>query len=249
MSETITHINRLMNTLYELAYWAHNIENERVPNDIIDYPEAINSVVRIADTVQEEAEALSALYPTNLHSYFQQVQNAAKGIKQLVTEFDPAYLRWPICKLSEDVSHLLEDLWKMNSALAEHVTTTMSLSGLSANSLTPDFVSQNPQAAIQYAFTILEDRLRRRIGARPDVYGEALINEAFGNRGRLTYGATQAEDNGVRNLIAGAYATFRNPRMHRIMGNDDQMVSTILTLVDLLTQLVDDARDKSPTTS
>ncbi len=246
MSETITHINNLMNALYNLANWTRDIEDERVPNDIIDYPEVIKSIVRLTDTFEKNAKALSYLYSAeDLQPYFQRVVDAGKGIKWLVTEHnDPGYLRPPIRKLSEYGTYLLEDLINMNDALSKHIATTMPLSGLPTNSLTPAFVTQHSQAALQYAFTLFEDHLRQRIGAGQEVYGESLINEAFGNRGCLTYGATQAEDTGVRNLMSGAYATFRNPYMHRIIGNDDKIVSTILTLIDLLVRLVNDAKDR-----
>ncbi len=60
------------------------------------------------------------------------------------------------------------------------------------------------------------------------------------------YGATPAEQNGIRNLVSGAYATFRNPHMHRIIGNDEQMVSPVITLIDLLARLINEAQDRPP---
>lgn len=248
VSETIATIDSLMCDLYNLLFAANKIESGQIPNSFVDCSDTINWVVSIANSIWESANALSSLYPTtNLQSHFQKIIDGAEGVKWLVTEYGqeyPEYLRYPICKLSEYGMHLLEDVGKMNCALTEHIASTMPLSGLPANALTPEFVMQNPQAAIQYAFTLLENQIRQRIGANADLYGQDLINRAFGDRGRLTYGATQAEDIGVRNLILGAYATFRNPYMHRIIGDDEKMISIILVLIDLLAKLVNDAKDK-----
>jgi hypothetical protein len=225
--------------------WLLDYRWNDLDGDVLSPQDVADSIVHAATSIQEEVKMLSQLYPAEeLQPYFCEVSNVAGGAKQLVTEFDLEEYGWPICKRSEDATHLESALWEMTNAVAKHIGTTMPLSGLPTGTITPDLVKQNPQAAIQYAFTIFEDHLRKRIRVGPEVYGENLINEAFGNRGHLTYGATQSEDRGVRNLMSGAYATFRNPHMHRIIGDDDQMVSSIITVVDLLTQLVDEAKDK-----
>lgn len=72
-------------------------------------------------------------------------------------------------------------------------------------------VSKNPQSAIQQSFIIFEDYLRVKIGADASLYGEDLMNKAFGRDGFLIYSDVPAEQNGVRNLFSGFYATFRNP--------------------------------------
>jgi hypothetical protein len=87
---------------------------------------------------------------------------------------------------------------------------------------------------VQSAFSIFEDNLRNRIGGNSNLHGQNLINQAYGNNGCLSYGETQAERMGVRDLLAGAYATFRNPRMHRIIKDEYQVAASIVLLAGLL---------------
>ncbi len=116
---------------------------------------------------------------------------------------------------------------------------------LASHQITPELIAQNPQAAIEHAFTLFEDHLRSRLGVGPEVYGENLINLAFGQNGKLTHGTIESENKGVRNFVSGAYATFRNPRKHRVVQDDEQTTYAIITLVELLVQLVDDSKDQS----
>ncbi|WP_420627472.1 TIGR02391 family protein [Candidatus Leptofilum sp.] len=135
------------------------------------------------------------------------------------------------------------DIANLVSAISDFVQNTTPLSGLQARLVTSALVEQNAQAAIQQIFTIFEDHLRKRIGAPSNLYGKDLINQSFGKNGVLTYGATSAEKEGVRSLFFGAYATFRNPHMHRIVENDSQMVLSIISLVDMLIKITDTAQD------
>lgn len=79
-----------------------------------------------------------------------------------------------------------------------------------------DLVRNSPQSAVQLAFALFEDHLRNKVGVGPETYGEDLINTAFAKDGRLVYSPLPAEQLGARNLCSGAYATLRNPRMHRL---------------------------------
>lgn len=107
-----------------------------------------------------------------------------------------------------------------------------------------DEVNSNPQSAIQQSFTIFEDYLRHKIGADVSVYGEDLINKAFGKEGELVYSDISAEQQGVRNLFSGTYATFRNPNMHRIIREDENRALAIISLIYLLFDLVNNSKRK-----
>lgn len=107
-----------------------------------------------------------------------------------------------------------------------------------------DMLAQNPQATIEIAFTALEDRLRKRLNVGASVYGEELINAAFGKNGKLFYGEVANENNGVRNLFSGVYATYRNPRKHRIIEDDTETAFGIITLIELLMHIIEDARER-----
>jgi len=107
------------------------------------------------------------------------------------------------------------------------------------NTLTYYHVIENPQAAIQQAFTFFEDYLRKRINAGPDLFGEELINKTFGKNGELTYSQIPAEQVGARNLLSGVYATFRNPNMHRITEIDEKSALAILSLIYTMYNIVE----------
>jgi len=109
--------------------------------------------------------------------------------------------------------------------------------------ITPELIASNPQAAIEHAFTLFEDHLRKRLNVGPEIYGDSLINLAFGQNARLIYSDIENENKGVRNLVSGAYATFRNPRKHRIIEDDEQTIFAIMKLIDLLFKIVDESKD------
>jgi hypothetical protein len=112
--------------------------------------------------------------------------------------------------------------------------------------LTYQNVVENPQSVIQQAFTLFEEYLRRRIGVGADSYGEELINKAFGKNRLLSYSEIPAEQNGVRNLVSGAYATFRNPNMHRIIETDETSTLAIIALIYTLIDIVDKSELNAP---
>ncbi|HSG42085.1 MAG TPA: TIGR02391 family protein, partial [Anaerolineales bacterium] len=99
-------------------------------------------------------------------------------------------------------------------------------------------VVENPQSAIQQAFIFFGNYLRKRIGAGSELFGEELINKAFGKNGKLIYRKIPAEQNGARNLLSGAYATFRNPNMHRLTDNDEKGVLAILSVIFTMFDIV-----------
>lgn len=103
-------------------------------------------------------------------------------------------------------------------------------------------ISRNPQSAIQQSFTIFEDYLRSKIGADADLFGEELINKAFGKDGLLVYSNIPAEQNGVRNLVSGFYATFRNPHMHRVIKIEESQSLSIISTLYMLINIVNNSR-------
>lgn len=110
--------------------------------------------------------------------------------------------------------------------------------------ITPELISSNSQAAIENAFTYFEDYLRKRLDVTPQIYGEELINLAFGKDGKLLHSEVDNENKGVRNFVSGAYATFRNPRKHRVVQDDEQMTHIIINIVESLIKIVDESKDR-----
>ncbi len=197
-------------------------------------------------SLEEQVQRLSQLYPVkNLHSIFQRTLDEIQEIHRLLSEFELA----EIVSTPENSQDALQSrvaelsISRLISSVSEHIQSTTPLSDQQTKLITPELVKQNSQAAVQQMFVLFEDCLRNRIGAGPELYGENLINKAFGKeRGVLAYGETPAEQQGVRNLISGAYATFRNPRMHRLIKDDEETVLAIIALIDLLNKIVDEAK-------
>lgn len=115
---------------------------------------------------------------------------------------------------------------------------------LLGNVITPELIAQSPQAAVEHAFTLFEDHLRKKLNFSPTIYGEALINSAFGQDGKLSYSDIENENKGVRNLVSGVYATYRNPRKHRVVEENKESALAIIAVVELLIHIIDESVPK-----
>ena len=105
-----------------------------------------------------------------------------------------------------------------------------------------DFV-QNPQATVAYAFTIMEARLKEKIGAETEAYGDALINEAFaGEKSRLKL-VLEGKDytSHLRNFMSGAYGLLRNPRHHLLIEDDEHVALSVLGVAGLMSYFIDES--------
>ncbi|MBZ0193238.1 MAG: TIGR02391 family protein [Candidatus Kuenenia stuttgartiensis] len=103
------------------------------------------------------------------------------------------------------------------------------------------------EAAVN-AFKVLDQRIRIAIGETPEAYGEELINRAFSpDKGKLSKGLTASEKIGLRNLISGANAFFRNPSAHRFVDYDQVTVETIIVLVSFFLKMIEVAQDNKIT--
>src|SRR4030042_5878300 len=67
-------------------------------------------------------------------------------------------------------------------------------------------------------FRVLEERIRTRIGMDASHHGVDLATEAFNpSNGKLVFGKTQSEQEGLFHLFRGAFMLFRNPPSHRFI--------------------------------
>lgn len=139
-------------------------------------------------------------------------------------------------------NNIIKFLSQVNAELKR--VTPISFQKLDSNKISLDDIKRNPQASIQHAFTLLETQVRNKLNANSDLFGEALINAAFGANGSLVFGETPAEQLGVRNFVSGAYATFRNPRMHREVKDNEQEALQLLAMIDLIMVIVEKATVK-----
>jgi len=245
-SQTLMSVNRIWGTYNELnsvldGVVAYLKEDSHFTDGYYGKEERKEHLIRCASSLKDEVEILSQLYPAeNLHDIFQQTLGDIQDVHRLLSEFDLEKVIFTNHALQSRVADM--NFFSLTSAIAEYIQTTTPLSGHQAKLVTSALVEQNPQAAIQQIFTIFEDHLRKQIGASSDLYGENLISAAYGKDGVLKYGETPAEQVGVRNLFSGTYAVFRNPRMHRMVIDEQATVLAILTTVDLLIKIIDESK-------
>ncbi len=255
-SDTLNRINRIWGAFNEfegaIPSFVRFAGRDEESYNVLTTQDRKEHLERCLAAVCEETVALSQLYPTDsVSGSATQTIESARGAQRLLETFDLHDSNWEpggrgYDALQDSSANLSTAIYNMVSVIGLQIQSATPLAGQQAQLITPELVSKYPQAALQQVFTLFEHRLRERIGAGPGLFGEALINRAFADNGRLMYGATPAERNGVRSLMSGAYATFRNPRMHRILADDERIVMNIISLVDLLIWLVDQAEDVAP---
>ena len=103
------------------------------------------------------------------------------------------------------------------------------------------FAADDYDATVIAAFKYLDSYLHKLLNVSPhDYYGEALINYAYSpNQGVIQMDTHPNEQAGLRNLISGALAIFRNPSAHRFMEYDQFTASTVIALVATVIKLTD----------
>lgn len=97
-------------------------------------------------------------------------------------------------------------------------------------------------------FRILEERIRAKIGANASIHGVDLLNEAFNpNNGKLVFGKTKPEQEGLFHLFRGSFLLFRNPVSHRFVEEYTEFeVFEIVALVNLLLNILDKSQLRKP---
>lgn len=100
---------------------------------------------------------------------------------------------------------------------------------------------RDAEDVVTSAFRILEERIRAKIGASPDLYGADLVNEAFNPKnGKLVLGKTIAEQEGLFHLYRGSILFLRNPPSHRFVTEySDFEIFEIVVLVNLLLNILE----------
>lgn len=104
----------------------------------------------------------------------------------------------------------------------------------------------NPQAAIENAFTHFEDHLLKRLSGDSNLYGNRLIKAAYeGEKSKLVYKSDGKDYTAhLNNLMSGAYSILRNPRHHKIVEDDEQKAETIISLIELLIEFIDNSEER-----
>jgi hypothetical protein len=125
-----------------------------------------------------------------------------------------------------------EDLKKENTVLAEKVSRSVRI--------------DNPQAAIQNAFTHFEDHLNKRIQGGDKLFSSGLIKAAYdGENSKLQYKIGEKDHTQhLYQLMAGAYSLLRNPRHHKIIEDSEEKAQVIISLTEMLIEFVDESTER-----
>jgi hypothetical protein len=103
--------------------------------------------------------------------------------------------------------------------------------------------------AITSAFRVLEERLRNRINAAADLFGLPLVDEVFHpQKGKLTFGESDAERQALYQIFRSAFLMLRNPPSHRYLEEfAGAEIIEIVMFVDFLLKILTKAKDQAPT--
>jgi uncharacterized protein (TIGR02391 family) len=95
---------------------------------------------------------------------------------------------------------------------------------------------------IREACVILENRVRKAIGAGKSLYGVSLMERAFGKSGLLKLSDEEQEQVGAMQIYRGVMAFFRNAAGHNLIDSYDQEDALrFVVLVDLLLKTLSEA--------
>jgi len=138
-------------------------------------------------------------------------------------------------------------IWILPSALISIIRDDMSRERARlSKEVSREIRIQNPQAAVENAFTHFEDHLLKRISGNSNLYGNKLIKAAFeGEKSKLVYKSDGKDyTTHLYNLMSGAYSIFRNPRHHKIIEDGEQKAQAIISVVELLIEFVDSSEER-----
>ena len=91
------------------------------------------------------------------------------------------------------------------------------------------------------AFRILEERIRAKIKAKPESHGVDLVQEAYHpQKGKLVFGETEAEREGLFHLFRSSILFLRNPPSHRFIREYSEFeIFEMVCLVNLLLKILE----------
>jgi uncharacterized protein (TIGR02391 family) len=105
---------------------------------------------------------------------------------------------------------------------------------------------RDAEDVVTSAFRSLEERIRSKIGASPDLCGADLVNKAFNPKnGKLVFGKTMSEQEGLFHLFRGSMLLLRNPPSHRFLPEySDFETFEIVVLVNLLLNILEKSQPR-----
>lgn len=109
-----------------------------------------------------------------------------------------------------------------------------------ASECVPQFHRGFYQQAVNFAFVILEDRVREKGAFDSSDYGSSMMIDAFrSGDGPLRMGETDGEETGFQLMYQGVFKALRNPKHHRLDNMDRQQAHDILSFVNFLITLIE----------
>lgn len=100
---------------------------------------------------------------------------------------------------------------------------------------------KDAEDVVTSAFRILEERIRTKIGVNADCHGVDLVAKAFSPKeGKLTFGKTSAEREGLFHLFRSSILFLRNPPSHRFIREYSAFeIFEMVCLVNLLLNILE----------
>jgi hypothetical protein len=103
---------------------------------------------------------------------------------------------------------------------------------------------QDAEDILTSAFRILEEKIREKIGVSLESHGVDLVAEAFHpETGKLTFGKTKAEREGLFHLFRSSILFLRNPPSHRFIREYSEFeIFEMVCLVNLLLKILEKSK-------
>lgn len=159
----------------------------------------------------------------------------------------PLLVYWGVSRMqSSFIAKALVVLW-FGLALPAAIISLIRADKLKEKSPLIKYISResfahDSQAAVAKAFTVVEQRLKEKIGIHETAnYGYQLINEAYGGDHSKLMIFINGEDktSQLRDFLCGAYTLLRNPRHHSLIEDDEYTADAIYSVAGLLLNFID----------
>lgn len=104
--------------------------------------------------------------------------------------------------------------------------------------------THDPQAAVAKAFTVVEHKLKDKLGTQAVKSSGQLIGAAYGGEKSRLVLIIDGQDHTahMRDLMSGVFALLRNPRHHKLVDDDEHTASALYQLAGVLLNLIEKSK-------
>jgi hypothetical protein len=108
--------------------------------------------------------------------------------------------------------------------------------------------ARDQQAAVAKVFTVVEDRLKKKIGSTEN-FSTRLINEAYQGENSKLMLMVDGKDktSQLRDMLSGAYSLLRNPGHHSLVEDDESTAFSLYAIAGLLLHFVEASEPRNKT--